>query len=97
VRSLAAASETQNLSTKSRQHHASRPTFAGPRADERYGDGQIQNERRGSSRWRRTPFRLALGPDAVEAIRTKHAVLRSELERWEAVARATTLGTVQRS
>jgi hypothetical protein len=61
------------------------------------GDGQIQNERRGSSRWRRTPFRLALGADAVEVIRTKHAVLRSELERWEALACGTALATVQRS
>jgi len=35
------------------------------------------------------PLRLALGADAVDAIRAKHQTLRSELERWEATARAT--------
>jgi NAD(P)-dependent dehydrogenase (short-subunit alcohol dehydrogenase family) len=35
------------------------------------------------------PLRLALGPDAVEGIRAKHEQLRSELVRWEDVARAT--------
>jgi NAD(P)-dependent dehydrogenase (short-subunit alcohol dehydrogenase family) len=36
------------------------------------------------------PLRLALGSDAVEAIRAKHETLRSDLERWEAVAQAVT-------
>jgi NAD(P)-dependent dehydrogenase (short-subunit alcohol dehydrogenase family) len=36
------------------------------------------------------PLRLALGPDAVDAIRAKHEVLGAELERWESLARATT-------
>jgi NAD(P)-dependent dehydrogenase (short-subunit alcohol dehydrogenase family) len=35
------------------------------------------------------PLRLALGADAVEGIRAKHEALRADLERWEAVARAT--------
>jgi NAD(P)-dependent dehydrogenase (short-subunit alcohol dehydrogenase family) len=35
------------------------------------------------------PLRLALGVDAVEAIRAKHAALRDELSRWEELARAT--------
>jgi NAD(P)-dependent dehydrogenase (short-subunit alcohol dehydrogenase family) len=35
------------------------------------------------------PLRLALGADAVDAIRRKHAALRTDLERWEAVSRAT--------
>jgi NAD(P)-dependent dehydrogenase (short-subunit alcohol dehydrogenase family) len=34
------------------------------------------------------PLRLALGPDAVDAIRAKHETLLSDLGRWEAVARA---------
>jgi NAD(P)-dependent dehydrogenase (short-subunit alcohol dehydrogenase family) len=36
------------------------------------------------------PLRLALGSDAVEAIRAKHETLLSDLGRWEAVARAVT-------
>jgi NAD(P)-dependent dehydrogenase (short-subunit alcohol dehydrogenase family) len=36
------------------------------------------------------PLRLALGPDAVDAIRAKHEMLGAELERWESLARATT-------
>jgi NAD(P)-dependent dehydrogenase (short-subunit alcohol dehydrogenase family) len=36
------------------------------------------------------PLRLALGPDAVDAIRAKHEVPGAELERWESLARATT-------
>jgi NAD(P)-dependent dehydrogenase (short-subunit alcohol dehydrogenase family) len=43
------------------------------------------------------PLRLAPGADAVEAIRAKHARLRSELERWEAVARETAFDSVQRA
>jgi NAD(P)-dependent dehydrogenase (short-subunit alcohol dehydrogenase family) len=35
------------------------------------------------------PFRLALGADAVEAIRAKHEALRADLDGWEDVARAT--------
>jgi len=35
------------------------------------------------------PLRLALGGDAVDAIRAKHEELLAELERWEPVARAT--------
>ena len=35
------------------------------------------------------PLRLALGADAVESIRAKHDTLRAELDRWEALARAT--------
>jgi NAD(P)-dependent dehydrogenase (short-subunit alcohol dehydrogenase family) len=35
------------------------------------------------------PLRLTLGADAVEAIRAKHERLRSDLDRWEAAARAT--------
>lgn len=35
------------------------------------------------------PLRLALGADAVEAIRAKHASLGAELDRWEAVSRET--------
>jgi len=35
------------------------------------------------------PLRLALGADAVDAIRAKHEELLAELERWEPVARAT--------
>jgi NAD(P)-dependent dehydrogenase (short-subunit alcohol dehydrogenase family) len=36
------------------------------------------------------PLRLALGADAVDAIRAKHETLRADLARWEDVARATT-------
>jgi NAD(P)-dependent dehydrogenase (short-subunit alcohol dehydrogenase family) len=36
------------------------------------------------------PLRLALGADAVDAIRAKHETLRADLDRWEDVARATT-------
>jgi NAD(P)-dependent dehydrogenase (short-subunit alcohol dehydrogenase family) len=36
------------------------------------------------------PLRLALGPDAVDAIRSKHETLLNELERWEPVAQAVT-------
>lgn len=35
------------------------------------------------------PLRLALGADAVEAIRGKHDALGAELARWEGLARAT--------
>jgi NAD(P)-dependent dehydrogenase (short-subunit alcohol dehydrogenase family) len=35
------------------------------------------------------PFRLALGADAVDAIRAKHEALRADLDGWEDVARAT--------
>ena len=35
------------------------------------------------------PLRLALGSDAVDAIRAKHERLRVDLDTWEAVARAT--------
>jgi NAD(P)-dependent dehydrogenase (short-subunit alcohol dehydrogenase family) len=36
------------------------------------------------------PLRLALGPDAVDAIRAKHQALSEELARWESLARSTT-------
>jgi NAD(P)-dependent dehydrogenase (short-subunit alcohol dehydrogenase family) len=36
------------------------------------------------------PLRLALGPDAVEAIRAKHESLREDLARWESLALSTT-------
>ena len=36
------------------------------------------------------PLRLALGADAVDMIRAKHDSLRTDLDHWEAVARATT-------
>jgi NAD(P)-dependent dehydrogenase (short-subunit alcohol dehydrogenase family) len=35
------------------------------------------------------PLRLALGPDAVETIRAKHAQLAADLAAWEDVSRAT--------
>jgi NAD(P)-dependent dehydrogenase (short-subunit alcohol dehydrogenase family) len=35
------------------------------------------------------PLRLALGGDAVDAIRAKHERLKAELDRWEAVSRRT--------
>ncbi len=35
------------------------------------------------------PLRLALGADAVDALRAKHAALAAELTKWECVARAT--------
>jgi NAD(P)-dependent dehydrogenase (short-subunit alcohol dehydrogenase family) len=38
------------------------------------------------------PLRLALGGDAVEAIRAKHDQLRADLDGWEHLSRATTLG-----
>ena len=37
------------------------------------------------------PLRLALGGDAVDAIRAHHELLRDELVRWEKVSRATDL------
>jgi NAD(P)-dependent dehydrogenase (short-subunit alcohol dehydrogenase family) len=37
------------------------------------------------------PLRLALGDDAVDAIRAKHERLRAELDAWEDVSRATAL------
>jgi NAD(P)-dependent dehydrogenase (short-subunit alcohol dehydrogenase family) len=40
---------------------------------------------------RDAPLRLALGDDAVDAIRTKHARLRADLDAWERVSRATAL------
>jgi NAD(P)-dependent dehydrogenase (short-subunit alcohol dehydrogenase family) len=35
------------------------------------------------------PLRLALGADAVDAIRAKHERLRADLDRWEALSRDT--------
>jgi hypothetical protein len=35
------------------------------------------------------PLRLALGADAVDAIRAKHERLRDDLDSWEAVSRDT--------
>ncbi len=40
------------------------------------------------------PLRLALGGDAVEAIRAKHARLRHDLDTWEPVSLATDLDPV---
>ena len=37
------------------------------------------------------PLRLALGDDAVDAIRAQHARLRADLDGWEHVSRATAL------
>ncbi|MFZ0971289.1 MAG: oxidoreductase [Solirubrobacteraceae bacterium] len=37
------------------------------------------------------PLRLALGDDAVDAIRAKHDQLRADLDGWEHVSRSTTL------
>jgi NAD(P)-dependent dehydrogenase (short-subunit alcohol dehydrogenase family) len=37
------------------------------------------------------PLRLALGDDAVDAIRAKHERLRADLDAWEQVSRATAL------
>ena len=37
------------------------------------------------------PLRLALGDDAVDAIRSKHDQLRADLDGWENVSRSTTL------
>lgn len=37
------------------------------------------------------PLRLALGDDAVEAIRAHHESLRADLDRWEKLSRATSL------
>jgi NAD(P)-dependent dehydrogenase (short-subunit alcohol dehydrogenase family) len=39
------------------------------------------------------PLRLALGRDAVEAIRAKHARLRHDLDTWEALSLGTDLAT----
>jgi NAD(P)-dependent dehydrogenase (short-subunit alcohol dehydrogenase family) len=41
------------------------------------------------------PFRLALGGDAVEAIRAKHARLRHDLETWEPLSLGTDLTPVE--
>jgi len=38
------------------------------------------------------PLRLALGNDAVDAIRGHHARLRADLDRWEKLSRSTDLG-----
>ena len=45
----------------------------------------------GRHRRRRPPLRLALGDDAVDAIRAKHDQLRADLDGWEHVSRSTTL------
>ena len=37
------------------------------------------------------PLRLALGADAVDALRAKHDRLRDDLDQWEAVSRDTEL------
>ncbi|KAA9377015.1 SDR family NAD(P)-dependent oxidoreductase [Microbispora cellulosiformans] len=37
------------------------------------------------------PLRLALGDDAVDAIRAHHEMLRGDLDRWEKLSRATSL------
>jgi NAD(P)-dependent dehydrogenase (short-subunit alcohol dehydrogenase family) len=39
------------------------------------------------------PLRLALGDDAVDAIRAKHERLRADLDGWEAVSRGTAVET----
>jgi hypothetical protein len=39
----------------------------------------------------RAPLRLALGADAVEAIRGKHAALRADLDGWMLLSRSTGL------
>jgi NAD(P)-dependent dehydrogenase (short-subunit alcohol dehydrogenase family) len=39
------------------------------------------------------PLRLALGADAVDALRAKHEALSAELARWERVGRATAFET----
>jgi NAD(P)-dependent dehydrogenase (short-subunit alcohol dehydrogenase family) len=41
---------------------------------------------------RQAPLRLALGDDAVDAIRAKHDQLRADLDNWERLSRSTTLG-----
>ena len=38
------------------------------------------------------PLRLALGDDAVDAIRAKHERLRADLDGWEQTSRATAIG-----
>lgn len=43
------------------------------------------------------PLRLALGRDAVEAIRAKHSRLRHDLETWEAVSLGTDLAAPETS
>jgi NAD(P)-dependent dehydrogenase (short-subunit alcohol dehydrogenase family) len=40
------------------------------------------------------PLRLALGADAVQAIRAKHERLRADLDAWEAVSRGTAFDEV---
>jgi hypothetical protein len=40
------------------------------------------------------PLRLALGADAVDAIRAKHERLRADLEGWEALSRDTAVDEV---
>ena len=40
------------------------------------------------------PLRLALGADAVDAIRAKHARLRADLDGWEAVSSDTAVDEV---
>ncbi|MGW5263025.1 oxidoreductase [Microbispora sp. NPDC004025] len=37
------------------------------------------------------PLRLALGDDAVDALRAHHEMLRADLDRWEKLSRATSL------
>jgi hypothetical protein len=37
------------------------------------------------------PLRLALGDDAVDAIRAHHETLRADLDGWEKLSRATSL------
>jgi hypothetical protein len=39
------------------------------------------------------PLRLALGADAVDAIRAKHDQLRADLDRWEELSRDTAFGS----
>jgi hypothetical protein len=40
------------------------------------------------------PLRLALGADAVDAIRAKHERLRADLDTWEALSRDTAVDEV---
>jgi NAD(P)-dependent dehydrogenase (short-subunit alcohol dehydrogenase family) len=42
------------------------------------------------------PLRLALGTDAVEAIRAKHDQLRADLDNWEHLSRSTARSGAQR-
>lgn len=39
------------------------------------------------------PLRLALGDDAVDAIRAHQDTLRADLDRWETLSRATSFST----